>query len=70
MNHWTDGCLVGEGGFLFGVVDCADGGKKIFFWVRIQEGLSPESASRCTSCRDCLSSFLLVTWAAGFDEGG
>ena len=33
MNHWTDGCSVGEGRFLFSVVDCADGGKEIFFWV-------------------------------------
>ena len=31
MNHWNDGCSVGEGGFIFCVVDCADGGKEIFF---------------------------------------
>ena len=33
MNHRNDGCLVGEGGFLFCVVDCADGGEELFFWV-------------------------------------
>ena len=33
MNNGTDGCSLGEGGFLFCIVDCADGGQELFFWV-------------------------------------
>ena len=39
MHNRTDGSLVGEGGFLLGIIDCADGGEEIFFWVSFLQGL-------------------------------
>ena len=39
MNHWTDGCSVGEGGFLLGIIDCGYGGKELFLWVCLLQSL-------------------------------
>lgn len=74
MKNGTDGCFVGGGGFFFFSVESTDGGQEFLFWVSllqvwgISEGLSPELTGFHTSFRVLLLSFLLMTWAAGFEE--
>ena len=39
MNNGADCGMVGEGGFLLGIIDCGYGGKELFFWVCLLQSL-------------------------------
>ena len=61
MDNWTEGYTVGEGGFLLGIVDCGYGGKELFFWVFLLQGLEDlgRLESRIGELLDFLVSFIV-----------
>jgi len=61
MENWTEGCTVGEGGFLLGIVDCEYVGKELFFWVFLLQGLEDlgRLESRIGEFLDFLVSFIV-----------